>query len=335
MSDKAQPTVEGRMEAHQDAASTLESGFFKAFGGVEETAPPAAQKVMARGQDGKFQSVQVQNEEVEEPAQAEAQETEPQGQEPAPQQSEEVEVEIEGEKYIVPKKISDRFIQHADYTRKTQDLAELRRATSAEREAFAQERAFEQSVMQERQQLALVEMQLQQFQNADWQRMDTEQLLRTRAQLDQLKEAKGVLEGSIKSKRGQFDQHIQKVTEEALQAGRKFVEQRIKGWGEEQQRALFEYGMQEGYLKEELSKITDPRIVVSLWKAQQWDNLQRANPGVMKKAASAAPVVRPGVTTKQPSRVTQLSQAIKTAKTPQARKAAAEDYFAARLGGGR
>lgn len=301
---------------------------------IQKTPHQAAEdKVLGMFMEPEEPKTQAGQEPAAEAAQVEEQGTEREGQEPAQPQSEEVEVEIEGEKYLVPKKISDRFIQHADYTRKTQDLAEMRRVAAAEREAANLNQAFGQATAQERQNLTLLDAQIAQYQNVNWGQMETQDLLRTRAQLDQLKEARAELAKSVEAKRAQFDAQIQSHTQEALQAGRKYIEQHIKGFDQTHQRALMEYGVTEGYTQAELSKITDPRIVVSLWKASQWDALQASKPGISKRAQQAAPVVRPGATQTKPSRISQLSQAVKTAKTPAGKKSAAEDYFAAKFGG--
>ena len=275
-----------------------------------------------------------------EAAQAEEQQAEAQapseGQAPAQEgeaQPEEVEVEIEGEKYLVPKKISDRFIQHADYTRKTQDVAEMRRALSAEREAVGLEKAFDQAVVNERRQLALMDSQLEQFKKLDWSSLETEQLLKARAQFDQLKDMRAELDQTIAAKRKEFDEKIKTASNEAIQAGQKYIEQHVKDFDEAKKQQLFAYGLSEGYTRDELDRIVDPRIVVSLWKAKQYDDLVRSKPEVLKRAAQAAPVIRPGSTQRQPSRVQQLKQAVQSAKTPQAKKQAVEDYFAAKFGG--
>lgn len=295
-----------------------------------EEVPAAPASNRPRNEQGKF--VRTGPEETQETAEVETQEAEAGG-EVTPQQPEEVEVDIEGEKYLVPKKISDRFIQHADYTRKTQDLAEMRRVAAAEREVATVESAFRQAVSQETQQLALLDAQIAQYSQVNWGQMETQDLLRTRAQLDQLKETRTSLAEQVKAKRGEFDQKIQTATQEALQAGQKYIEQHIKGFDQSQKRALMEYGLGEGYTRDELAKVIDPRIVVSLWKAQQWDSLQASKPGITNKAQQAAPVVRPGATQKQPSRVQALNNAFHTAKDGKAKRAAAEDYFAARFGG--
>ena len=48
------------------------------------------------------------------------------------------EVEISGRRHLIPKVLKGGFLIHADYTRKTQALAEERAAMAAEREAMAE-----------------------------------------------------------------------------------------------------------------------------------------------------------------------------------------------------
>lgn len=300
-------TTEARVEAQSVAELAVE----KMFGGGEQPA--------------------VEHPEI--PGEVATSEGEVSGQEPAVEHPDEVEVEIEGEKYLVPKKISDRFIQHADYTRKTQDVAEMRRALSAEREVTTLNKAFDQAVAPEQQRMILLDAQIEQYKRLDWQGMDTEQLLKARAGLDQLKDMRAEIDTSIKAKRGEFDQKISGHVQEAMQAGEKYIEQHIKDFNEKSKKQLFDYGVSEGYTRTEMDKLVDPRIVVSLWKAQQWDALLASKPGTMLRASQAAPVVRPGATIRQPSRIQALSKAIKVAKGSDAKKTAALDYFTAKFGG--
>lgn len=249
------------------------------------------------------------------------------------QQPEEVEVEIEGERYLVPKKISDRFIQHADYTRKTQDVAELRRAVSAERETFSLNKAFDQAVATERQRLAAIEEQLEQYKKVDWHSLETEQLLKARASFDQLKDMRAELAEAIKAKRGDFDQRISQHVQEAMQAGEKYITQRIKGFNDDTKNEILSYGVAEGYTKAELDRVMDPRIVVSLHKAMQWDKLQASKPETLNRASQAQPTVRPGASQRPVSRIQSLNKAFSQAKPGRAKEDAAVDYFTAKFRG--
>ena len=267
-------------------------------------------------------------------AQAEAAQQEPGKQ---PEETEATrEVEIDGETYIVPAKIAERFIQHADYTRKTQDVAEMRRALSAEREASQLEKAFEQSVKDEQKQLTLIEASLEQFRKLDWGKVeDTAQLLHLRAQFDQLKDAKAEVEKSIGAKRADFEGKVKEKASEAQLAGQKYIESKVKGFTDDTKQELFAYGLNEGYTRDELDRIVDPRIVITLWKARQWDALQATKPSVTKRASQAAPVVKPGATQPQASKSQVLTKVFRDAKGKQEKVRAAEDYFANLLGGGR
>src|SRR5688572_14468037 len=49
------------------------------------------------------------------------------------------EIEFDGERYKIPKKLKNGFLMQSDYTRKTQEVAEERKAIAAAKEAAKQE----------------------------------------------------------------------------------------------------------------------------------------------------------------------------------------------------
>jgi len=307
------------MEHTTEAHDTAVAGIEKMFGGGESAEvkkPPEGEQTAGVEQQGAEGEQAIEGQEQAQGAAAEP---------------EEVEVEIEGEKYLVPKKISDRFIQHADYTRKTQDIAEMRKALTAEREVATVNKAFESAVSQEQQQLGVIRAQIDQLRRADWQSMETEQLLKSRALLDQLKDAQASIEESVKAKRADFDTRVAQHMQEAMAAGEKYIAQHIKAFDQKAKKELYEYGVGEGYTREEMEKIADPRIVVTLWKAAQWDRLQASKPGTMQRASQAVPTVKPGAAQRPASRVQALSKGFKEAKGNEAKKQAAINYFAERL----
>lgn len=269
---------------------------------------------------------------TEPPAGDEPPEAEATGQEPTPTQPEEVEVEIEGDRYLIPRKIADRFIHHADYTRKTMDLAEMRRATAAEREVLLLDRAFAESTTEVRNEASMLDAQIAQYRRVDWEALDSEQLLKARARLDSLKERRAEIEATIKAERRKFDEKLQSITAEAQAAGLKYIEQHLPKFDQAAKQSLFSYGIAEGYTREEMGKLMDPRLVVTMWKASQWDALQASKPTTMKKA-TAAPTIRPGASQPKLSRVQQMNAAVRAAKTPDAKKRATEEFFAAKFGG--
>lgn len=305
--------------SHDTAVQAIE----KMFGGGEDTAEEQAPEQEVEETQGE-----------ETPAEVEAAEGEGEEQAETPAAPEEVEVEIDGETYLVPKKISDRFIQHADYTRKTQDIAELRRSLSAEREAAAVEKAFANAVDAERKQLDQINGQLEQLKNVNLDEYtDATQLMKLAQYREKLRDAKADAEKSISDKRSQFDTKLKELSAQAIEAGQKYVEQRVKGFDDNAKRELFAYGLNEGYTRDELDRLTDPRITVTLWKAAQWDALQASKPAITKRTAQSAPVVKPGATKPMVSRVQALDKRFKEAKGGDAKRRSLEDLMTAKFGG--
>jgi len=315
------------MATTQEAHSAAEQKIVGLFGGEPEkpaTATPEPKDTPEPGQPEPG---------AEPTAGGEPPEAEAAGQEPTPAQPEEVEVEIEGDKYLIPRKIADRFIHHADYTRKTMDLAEMRRATAAEREVLLLDKAFSESTAEVRNEASMLDAQIAQYRRVDWEALDSEQLLKARARLDSLKERRAEIETTIAAERRKFDERLQGITAEARAAGQKYIEQHLPKFDASAKQSLFNYGVAEGYTREEMQKLMDPRLVVTMWKASQWDALQASKPSQLKRAANAAPTVRPGASQPKLSRVQQMNAAVKQAKTPDAKKRATEEFFAAKFGG--
>lgn len=306
------------MERHHAAMAKIESMF-------NPSVETPAEEPVETPEEPEQETVQAEGQETEATEQAESTQS---------QSKDEVEVEIDGEVFLMPKKIADSIERHADYTRKTQDLAEMRRAVSAEREAATLEKAFTDAVRQEQQELAALEAAIAQFKQLNWSAVeDTAQLLQLRTQFDTLRDRHADITKSIGEKRSEFDKKIKQAQSEAVISSRKVVESKIKGFDDGKRQELFAYLLTEGYTRDELDRLMDPRLVVSFWKARQWDNLQASAPSINKRATKAPPVVKPGGTKPQPSRIQALNKAIKQAPNNRDKVRAAEAYFTARFNG--
>ncbi len=75
------------------------------------------------------------------------------------------EVELDGKKFRIPKAVRPAVMMHADYTRKTQELAEQRKAWEAEQTKQAE---FMEVHSKDLGQLYSLDSQLAQYQNLDW-----------------------------------------------------------------------------------------------------------------------------------------------------------------------
>ena len=103
-------------------------------------------------------------------------------------------MEYEGSLYRVPKELKEAVIRHADYTRKTQEVAQLRNMAAAERQALQQSQALDADVAEERMQVAGLDAQIKAYKKLDWSSLSTDEIVRYKMQLDQLSEAKAEVE---------------------------------------------------------------------------------------------------------------------------------------------
>ena len=243
----------------------------------------------------------------------------PEDGEKPPAESTEVEVELDGQTYVVPKELKDAVLRHADYTKKTQEVAARASVVDAQMRMLQERQQFEQATAVEHQQLSQLAAAIQSYSRVDISQMDSETMLKAKIQLDNLKDQHAQLSQQLEAKRGQVRQSQAQALAEIREAGDKALRTAIPKWGPEVQQELATYGAGEGFTSEELSNLVDYRMVKTLWKAAQWDKLQRANPQD-KRALATAKVVKPGSSNPQVSEAVSrmnFGKAMKAATTPQ------------------
>lgn len=259
----------------------------------------------------------------EQPAQDEA----PQGEEAAPEQPSEqpsaddsAEVTLEGKTYRIPKELKDAVLRHEDYTRKTQEIAERARAVDAQAKVLAEREQFQAAHAADLQALTAIQQQIREYSQMDMSALTTDQLIKVKMHVDNLKEAERTKLSEVQHKAGEFQQRIHASLAELQQRGNEVLKKAIPSWGPEAARDLAEYGRAQGYQDHELSQLYDPRHVQTLWKAAQWDKLQQGKPLANQRASNAAPVVKPGAS--NPAVNAQMEKArfaksLKNASSPQ------------------
>ena len=186
-------------------------------------------------------------------------------------------------------------LRHADYTQKTQQLAEDRKQAAAQ-------------IAQQLQQAQLMNIQerLNLFAKADWNALyqqDAAEAGRLQAQWMQLQEQGRAMAQSYQAKLQQREaeraQQFQRASQEALQT----LQRDIPGFGAEQLKAMREAGVAHGFSDEELAQVADARTLKVLHEAAQWRALQAQKSVVQKKVQAAPPkATKPGATGVPPSK---------------------------------
>ena len=147
------------------------------------------------------------------------------------------EVDWDGAKYRIPKPLKDALLRQADYTRKTQELADQRRTVEQHFTALTQQAELQQATLEHRVNLRTVEQQLQQFQNTDWSAYSAnygaDATAAAMASWQQYRDAKAELEGAIAKTETDFRQISERSTANAIAEAEKVLSREIEGWSSE------------------------------------------------------------------------------------------------------
>lgn len=188
------------------------------------------------------------------------------------------EVDYEGEKFKVPAKLKDALLRQADYTRKTQEVAEERRSLEQQRAEVAQRAEFNQTHVREVAKVMSIDERLEQYQKLDWDALadaDPVQAMKLDRQMRDLQSQRLQVVASIEQIQQRTAMETQQATARRLQEAQAEVAREIKNWSPEVAKALQETGKAMGYKPEELTNVTDPRAVKLLHKAYLYDELMK------------------------------------------------------------
>lgn len=211
---------------------------------------------------------------IEEPEQQEAASEEVDASQ-APQVPETFEFEIDGEKYVLPKKLEKSFMHERDYTQKTQNLSlkEKQAEHVLEQARIANFRAeFEKDAAIEIQQLAAYDSVLSQPLKLDG--LSEGDATKTFLQRAQWKEEREAIAKTLNEKHQQWAQKTEQALKDLAAKSDDVVRSRVPNWNADSWKAVSEHAKSEGYTDVELGNITDPRYKLTLWKAQQFDQLK-------------------------------------------------------------
>ncbi len=201
-------------------------------------------------------------------------------------------VEMDGAVHTLPAALKGAFLRQADYTRKTQELAEHRRALEGERQALTERVGAHEGASQDRIRLAALDHRLEDFEGVEWdavaaQDPETAQSLWDAYQ--KLAQSRERLAYAVSHhEQGAALATARKAADAMAEAGRT-LSQEIEGWSPEVAGKLVDYAQAFGVTLDELREAADPRLWKLLHKAWKADQAGAAD------AREQAQAVRPAV----------------------------------------
>ena len=214
------------------------------------------------------------------------------------------ETEFEGKKYRVPKELKDALLRQADYTRKTQEVAEIRRAAESERAAIKQAVEADEAADELKSDLRTVDKALKSFENVDWAKFAADSPAQAQAymlQYQQLQMQRQQLSGGLEQLEHTSRTSREQAHQAALAQARADLLQAMPDFTPElavkiTQSTVSAYG----FTPDELSRVSDPRQVRILRDAMMW----RESQAKAKQAAKPTPATEPVRTVRASSKAT-------------------------------
>ena len=228
----------------------------------------------------------------------------PEDMEPDEPEEELDETEFEGKTYRVPKELKDALLRQSDYTRKTQELAEIRKATELERQSITAAKEADEAADELKSDLRTVDKALKSFENVDWARFAADSPAQAQAymlQYQQLQMQRQQLSGGLEQLEHASRTSREQAHSAALAQAKADLLQAMPDFTPElavkiTQSTVSAYG----FTPDELSRISDPRQVRILRDAMMW----RESQSKAKQAAKPTPATEPVRTVRASSKAT-------------------------------
>jgi len=332
MSEETMTPEQGSGELTVRDAATAFEGFLSA--GEESTDQP--ETVEAEASDAVEEEVDESGEE--EVVADESMEAQDEGDEEVEYDEEELEEEPQRfvvkaageEKEVTLDELMQGYQLGADYTKKTQEVAEQRKAVEAEARAIQEAKQVRDTYAQR---LQAIEQFLIQGQDSpeDLAHMKENDPIGYAVKVAELTEKKEQLtqvraeqQRIAQQQQAEHQQNMAKfVQQEAQKLSQVLPEFSDKTKGEQIRNEIRNYGKSVGFTDQELASVYDSRHVLILHKAMQYDKLQKSKPKVTKKVAEAPKMVKSGTKVKAGDRDLRKQQMNKLKQTGKARDAAA------------
>ena len=190
--------------------------------------------------------------------------------------------------------------QGADYTRKTQQLAEQRKALEAEAESVMQAKQLRDAYAER---LQMIEQMLSaQESNEDLEGLKevdpigyAVKVAEMQQKEKQLQAVKSERERIAQEQQAEYRENMQKyLATQAQELAKAIPDYADPEKGEALRGDLRKFARSVGFSDEDLSNVVDHRQVLTLYKAMQYDKLQQAKPQVTKRVSEAPKTLKSG-----------------------------------------
>lgn len=185
-----------------------------------------------------------------------------------PVEPELIDVEYEGKVHKLPPELKDALLRTADYTRKTQEVAELRKATEARQAEVDKAYQTSQEVIEARAIVHNIDTQLKQYEGVNWSQLEQEDPMAAMShwrQYQQLQQQRGQVAEYLTKTTNDLSEKVAQETDKRLRETRAFAEKEIPGWTPDVDVKIVGFAEKElGFTREQLRNSISPAVYKTL-----------------------------------------------------------------------
>ena len=208
------------------------------------------------------------------------------------------EVEYEGKTYKVPKELKGALMKNADYTQKTQEVAEQRKSVEERVELLNQRESLMSATFNKAVELRDIQNKLSQYEQIDWQNLvDADPVQATKLNLayQQLQREAQQKYGELQQAQSQAQNLSEQTRQKFLAEEQTKLKARLPNFDMKVAEKIKSVGKEYGLTDNELNSVVDSRYVHILHDAVKWRSLQVEKPLAMKKVTEAPKAITPQV----------------------------------------
>lgn len=203
------------------------------------------------------------------------------------------EVDYEGNKYRLPKELKEALLRREDYTRKTQEVADARKAVESERNALVQQQQAQESLIKEHAYLENLKETVASYANVDWdaaEEQNPELAAKEWRRMTLLQQQLQQSETELKTKLDDRLKEQHSAKDQALQETGRVLTRDIPGFNQEMANELVKEAGKHGFTQEDMLNDPDPRawkMVHALWELSRKTTKQATGDRIAKQASTA------------------------------------------------
>lgn len=205
------------------------------------------------------------------------------------------EIDINGKVYRVPAELKSGVMMQKDYTQKTQEVAEQRKALEAEQERIRSIETSQRQNLKSYAEITAIDAQLEEYKEVDWNAAFNENptlAQQHQFRYGQLKEEKQAKENELKTQESQALNLQQQRAAQQLEQSQRRLASEIKGWSGDTAKNVASQANEMGFSKDFLHALNTGvfpdavPMIKALHKAAEYDKMLNSAKKVQK-----APVV--------------------------------------------